>query len=64
MIPCLAKLLAPQLVAYLGWPGLFATLGVSMLSAGAVLQPAVAIEKAGLAAAASEKAGLATKKTR
>jgi sugar phosphate permease len=42
------SLLAPQLVAFLGWPGLFATLGVAMLTAAATLIPAVAIEAAAL----------------
>jgi sugar phosphate permease len=42
------SLLAPQLVAFLGWPGLFATLGVAMLAAAATLIPAVAIEAATL----------------
>ena len=44
----LQSLLAPQLVKYLGWPGLFAVLGVAMLSAAVVLRPAVAIEAAAL----------------
>ena len=42
------SLLAPQLVKYLGWPGLFAVLGLAMLSAAVVLRPAVAIEAAAL----------------
>ena len=44
----LQSLLAPQLVKYLGWPGLFAVLGLAMLSAAVVLRPAVAIEAAAL----------------
>ena len=42
------SLLAPQLVKYLGWPGLFAVLGLAMLAAALVLRPAVAIEAAAL----------------
>lgn len=38
------SLLAPQLVALLGWPGLFAVLGCAMLCAAVALRPAVAIE--------------------
>ena len=51
------SLLAPQLVALLGWPGLFATLGVAMLAAAATLMPAVSIESAALSAAALKVKG-------
>ena len=42
-------LVAPQLKALAGWPGLFGALGAAMLAAAAVLRPAVAIEGASLA---------------
>lgn len=42
------SLLAPQLVAFLGWPGLFIVLGVAMIAAALVLRSAVAIEAAAL----------------
>ncbi|EOD10294.1 hypothetical protein EMIHUDRAFT_216017 [Emiliania huxleyi CCMP1516] len=42
-------LVAPQLKALAGWPGLFGALGAAMLAAPAVLRPAVAIEGASLA---------------
>jgi hypothetical protein len=43
------SLLAPQLVALLGWAGLFGVLGCAMLGAAIGLRPAVAIEAAALA---------------
>lgn len=45
----LQSLLAPKLVELLGWPGLFAVLGVAMTGAALGLRPAVAIEASALA---------------
>ncbi|EOD07736.1 hypothetical protein EMIHUDRAFT_218286 [Emiliania huxleyi CCMP1516] len=47
--PVFGVLVAPQLKALAGWPGLFGALGAAMLAAAAVLRPAVAIEGASLA---------------